>query len=290
MKKFTTVILILSSIFIMGCSNKNTKSISTLSDAYLHLSEISAESKKVNFETLKSNLDKFEYEEGRFESILLDSPDNEIKYSNHIFKDENSKLEIEYDNTNNKITLVTYSKNSDDKSNFSSIYRGETKFVELSSGLKNMNSLNIESKFKNLDQQADILNSINELKDLKFSNYYLDIVKKISTGNNLNLEDIEKIVGTKYDEKGIRDDAEIFTFKDGNSSLGVFFSKENKSCIQVIMINEIYSKENTSVIEKSFKTKYKIENNSDTFVSSIYIQENLEKLIKINKELFNIFN
>lgn len=289
MKKLAIMILILSIIFIGIYSNKNSD-FSNLDDAYLYLSKISSKSKPVYFESLKSNLSRFEYENGRSENISFDGSDNEIRYSNHIFKNKNSKLEIEYNNNNNNIRSIIYSKNNDDMYNFSITYVGESEFIELLNGLKNMNSLSVKSEFKNLDQQSYVLNSINELKNTKFSNYYLDIVKRISTGDNLSIEDIEKIVGFKYKEKGTRDDLEIFTFKDGNNSLGVFFSKENKSCIKVIMNNEIYSKENVSVIEKSFNTKYSIENNSSTFINSIDIQGNPQDLIKKNEELFSIFN
>ena len=94
MKKFTTVILILSSIFIMGCSNKNTRSINDLSDAYLYLSEISSHTPKINFENLKSNLSKFEYKKEDEQKVAIYNPNEEVSYSFHTFSNSVNNLNL----------------------------------------------------------------------------------------------------------------------------------------------------------------------------------------------------
>ena len=292
MKKFTTVILILSSIFIMGCSNKNTRSINDLSDAYLYLSEISSHTPKINFENLKSNLSKFEYKKEDEQKVAIYNPNEDVSHSFHTFSNSVNNLNLVLDDTNNTLVSSKITK-TDNNNTLSFTYITDYQVVELLQNLKDSYLLKIESENKDLNKQKVILEYINKYIDKQYFNQYLDISSKLSSSEKLSISDIEKIMNSKYTDTSVFEEngetQTSYVFESNSSQLGVFFN-EDGLCFKVYINSYTDYNQEQLINNPNFRNNmFNISFDKNKSLASIkfYIADKKENLSQINIKFFN---
>lgn len=290
MKKI--IFLLLLMVSISGCSNKNTRSISDLSEAYLYLSEISSDTPKINFENLKSNLSKFEYKKENEQKVAIYNPNEEISYSFHTFSNSVNNLNLVLDDTNNTLVSSKITK-TDNNNTLSFTYITDYQVVELLQNLKDSYLLKIESENKDLNNQKVILEYINEYIDKQYFNKYLDISAKLYSSEKLSIFDIEEIMNSKYTDTSVYEEngetQTSYVFESNSSQLGAFFN-EDGLCFKVSINSYTDYNQEQLINNPNFRNNmFNISFDKNKSLASIkfYIADKKENLSQINLNFFN---
>lgn len=271
MKKII-MIGILMIFTITGCQKQVVNKINSLEEFYVR--SLDKDVTEISLEDSKEILKEFEY---KYELQTYSKEEREIykdtfgeepkvsNFSSNMFTDvANNEVEILYNETNKKVSSISYTENVD----------GTLKKMS-----KMDNNCNISISTNNVESQRDMMKRLNLSHAVSDTvNSYFDLANNIKSNPEIKIDDVVNILNLdskKREENYLDEVIEIHTFK--NQDEGIYIDVEVKDD------KVISAKINLEMDEKINYNVYMTTTNND-FNMKINIMENLNANSKDNLE------
>lgn len=217
MKKINLLLVLLISIFTVGCAESKTEKIESLQDAYFSFSKKIDKNEKVSMDYIQSLLSEYDYEDG---GSIKDETDD-VESQLHIFKNGKEKLTIsDAPNSSENLMELVYQVSD------------ETNNILLSYASANNNQPTLYTNI-NIVSDVDLYEKIStmvDIEDSKILNQYNKIAENALLDKDITVDDISKIVDIEPTEEDSIDpntslEVTYYSFKDGSEVLGAYCIK-----------------------------------------------------------------
>ena len=272
MKKINLLLVLLISIFTVGCAESKTEKIESLQDAYFSFSKKIDKNEKVSMDYIQSVLSEYDYEDG---GSIKDETDD-VESQLHIFKNGKEKLTIsDAPNSSENLMELVYQVSD------------ETNNILLSYASANNNQPTLYTNI-NIVSDVDLYEKISTMVDIEYSkilNQYNKIAENALLDKDITVDDISKIVDiepTSEDSIDPNTSLEVtyYSFKDGSEVLGAYCIKgEDK-------VSRVFYGNSDIVLMKNIIDVELLKNSDNIQTSIVKRVDSIEKQEEIIKVLF----
>lgn len=279
MKKIGFVVVLIMVAIFTGCSFNPKIQINNLKDAYLYLSEMSANKEIVSIEGLKKELSLFKVKYIETKEIAIFEENKIEKIDFYEIIDSNYFINLMINE--NRIVQVNIS-NKDKNTGLE--YSGFEELIYLEEEIEGLNEIYLTSEINNIEDFDNISKMLDKsLKSELFSKFNL-VILNIKDGKNLNIEDIEKIIGFEYNDKKLNSDSNesTYIFSDSRYEINAVYS-ENDTFDSVYLSHDIENGDMKIGLAISYN---KSEN---TIQISIRDKKDKSELLRLNTDFMNTF-
>lgn len=287
MKKQLLILTSLAFIFTVGCSKTKIEKADSLEDAYFEISKKLENKEEVSKNYIKELLKGYKYEKGeelRMGGGNIDGSD--YVQQPYIFTNENEKLTITHSNDYNKSIIQPQYEVKTDNGDTTLSYIESIEEYENPDEEVPKNSGMFTAVRNDIRLHEEIYNLVGK-SNSKWEEIYHKVSNNIATINDINIEDIKKLIDVKpsVDEEKFYEDSSLtsvnYTFENEKEMLMIQCIKEKNKVFNVFYNNQDTFTFKTTIDRDLIKENDKLHTGISSFVKDVKTQEELiNKIIK----------